>query len=109
MVDGPDDVRDAPRPARRRSRPVASREPSLTMMISNVSARAGSVSSASSTRPARFASSLWAGKKYDSAGDARPVTGAAVGRRRGAGTPVAAAVDPADVAGAAAHASGVMS
>ena len=37
-------------------------------MISNCSASGGRVSSASSTRPSRFASSLWAGKKYDSRG-----------------------------------------
>ena len=37
-------------------------------MISNTSASAGSASSASATRPSRFASSLCAGKKYDSLG-----------------------------------------
>ena len=36
------------------------------MTISNVVGEAGSVSSASATSPARFASSLWAGKKYES-------------------------------------------
>ena len=35
-------------------------------MISNSSASVGSVASASATSPATFASSLWAGKKYDS-------------------------------------------
>jgi hypothetical protein len=52
MVDGPSAIRG-----------VASREPSSTMTTSNVSASEGSVASASSTRPCRFASSLWAGKK----------------------------------------------
>src|SRR3954470_4804890 len=45
---------------------VASREPSSTITISNVAASPGRVASASSTRGRRFASSLWAGKKYDS-------------------------------------------
>src|SRR5687768_5001144 len=47
---------------------VASREPSSTMMISKSPASVGRVASASSTSPRRFASSLWAGKKYDSSG-----------------------------------------
>ena len=47
-----------------------------------LSASPGSVARASATRPSRFASSLWAGKKYDS-GASRSVTGRArwTGRR----------------------------
>ena len=51
------------------------------MTISNVSASAGSVSSASATSPSRLASSLWAGKKYES-GQARGPVAARPRRRR---------------------------
>ena len=52
VVDGPDDAGMARPSARRRWPGSRSREPSLTMMISNVSAIVGRAASASSTRPA---------------------------------------------------------
>ena len=95
VVDDPDDVRVARPPARRRCAGVASREPSSTAMISNVSASVGQRRRAPrSTRPSRLASSLWAGKKYDSRATRarRGPVGAAVGSPR---TPRPSRHDPA--------------
>ena len=65
VVDDPHEVGVARSRGRRRGAGVASRDPSSTAMISNVSASDGSVASASPTRPSMLASSLWAGKKYE--------------------------------------------